>query len=208
MATRERILDAAAHVLGELGLARATTKEIARAAGYSEATLYKHFQDKQDLFLRVLQERAPPFNTALLQLTERVGQVSVHDTLTDVAATAIEFYVEVFPTAAGIFAEPELLAAHRAGLAQREGVGPQLALDVVANYLVAEQAEGRLRADTDSQAAAALLLGACFQQAFLVHLAPEPTERSAASVRVSAAAIVRTLLTRLLPETEPPLPTR
>ncbi|HEX4258089.1 MAG TPA: helix-turn-helix domain-containing protein, partial [Streptosporangiaceae bacterium] len=44
--TRDRILDAATHVMRTRGFARTTTKEIARAAGYSEATLYKHFQDK------------------------------------------------------------------------------------------------------------------------------------------------------------------
>ncbi len=57
--TRDRILDAATHVMRTRGFARTTTKEIARAAGYSEATLYKHFQDKTDLFLAVLKERLP-----------------------------------------------------------------------------------------------------------------------------------------------------
>ena len=34
----------------KVGLVRATTKEIARVAGYSEAALFKYFQDKDDLF--------------------------------------------------------------------------------------------------------------------------------------------------------------
>ena len=41
MSTRDRMLDAAAHVMHTRGLSRATTKEIAKAAGYSEAALYK-----------------------------------------------------------------------------------------------------------------------------------------------------------------------
>ena len=32
------------------GLVRATTKEIARAAGLSEGTLYNHFANKEELF--------------------------------------------------------------------------------------------------------------------------------------------------------------
>ena len=34
-----------------IGLARATTKEIARAADCSEAALYKHFTGKEELFV-------------------------------------------------------------------------------------------------------------------------------------------------------------
>jgi len=57
MSARDTILDAAAQVMREKGLARATTKEIARTAGYSEALLYKHFADKQEIYLAVLHER-------------------------------------------------------------------------------------------------------------------------------------------------------
>ena len=61
MGTRERIVEAAERVMRERGLARGTTKEIARAAGYSEGTLYKHFESKEDLFLAMLTERFPSF---------------------------------------------------------------------------------------------------------------------------------------------------
>jgi AcrR family transcriptional regulator len=44
---RVRILDAAHELMLTLGLARTTTKEIARAAGCSEAALYKHFASKE-----------------------------------------------------------------------------------------------------------------------------------------------------------------
>jgi AcrR family transcriptional regulator len=56
---RERFLDGAAEVLRSRGFAAATTKEIASAAGLSEAMLYKVFRDKVDLFLGVLTERLP-----------------------------------------------------------------------------------------------------------------------------------------------------
>ena len=57
--SRERILDAAVRVMRERGLANTTTKLIAAQAGLSEAMLYKHFADKQQLFLSVLRERTP-----------------------------------------------------------------------------------------------------------------------------------------------------
>lgn len=165
--TRDRMLDAAAEVMRTRGLARATTKEIAKAAGYSEAALYKHFQDKTDLFLAVLTERVPSSLGALLAgLT--AGEGTVAGTLERVALGAMEFYASTFPMAASLFSEPQLLAAHRAVLHQR-GAGPQKVNTLLADYLTAERELGRVNAEVDPYAAAALLLGACLQHAFLSH---------------------------------------
>ena len=61
---RVRIVDAAHELMLTIGLARATTKEIAKAAGCSEAALYKHFASKEDLFVTVLKERLPKLGAA------------------------------------------------------------------------------------------------------------------------------------------------
>jgi AcrR family transcriptional regulator len=95
--TRERIVTAAAEVMGTLGLARATTKEIARAAGYSEATLYKHFGDKTELFMAVLSERLPPFIELIKRLPDQAGQGEVAARLVELADALTEhgFMAEV-----------------------------------------------------------------------------------------------------------------
>lgn len=190
MSTRDRILDAAAHVMRSRGLARSTTKEIAKAAGYSEATLYKHFQDKTDLFLAVLAERVPSdLGSLLADPPARAGHDTVRDTLERVAIAAIDFYQQSFPIAASLFSEPALLAAHRAALHER-GTGPHHVSRAVAAYLAEEKRLGRVSADCDPGSAAALLLGACLQHAFLGHFVladQEPPDRV-------AAALVGTLL--------------
>ena len=179
--TRDRMLDAAAEVMRTRGLARTTTKEIAKAAGYSEAALYKHFQDKTDLFLAVLTERVPSSLAALLSGL-RAGEDTVARTLHRVALSAMEFYGSTFPIAASVFSEPQLLAAHRAALQER-GAGPHKANVLLADYLTAERTLGRVNADTDPHAVAALLLGACLQHAFLSHFGPvEPPERLATTL--------------------------
>src|SRR5215475_4785243 len=97
--TRETILDAADQVMHRLGLANATTKEIAQAAGLSEAALYKHFDDKTELFLCVLRERLPDLFAALRDLPNRVGKRTVRANLEDLARVALQFYEQSAPFA-------------------------------------------------------------------------------------------------------------
>jgi AcrR family transcriptional regulator len=213
--TRDRILDAAAHVMRTRGFARTTTKEIARAAGYSEATLYKNFQDKTDLFLAVLRERLPSLGSTLSALSAGIdadagasasagagapagpaASESLAGRLTATARGAIAFYEASFPISASVFSEPDLLAAHHAAVT-RQGAGPQYPLEALARYLRLEQERGRIRAGADCAAAASLLLGSCFQYAFLRCFAQLPPDPEAAAAH--ATAIAATLLAGLEP---------
>jgi AcrR family transcriptional regulator len=176
--TRDRILDAAAEVMRTRGFARATTKEIARAAGYSEPMIYKHFANKSALFLAVLHERLEAFGPLAAELTRAPGERPLRDWLVATASAAM-------------FAEPDLLAAHRADMAGA-GAGPHRPVTAVAGYLRAEQDRGRISATADCSAAADLLVGACFQYAFLCCFAGrQPTQ---GEIDTQAASAVGTLL--------------
>jgi AcrR family transcriptional regulator len=183
LATRDVILDAAASVLRTRGLANSTTKEIARAAGFSEATLYKHFRDKIDLMVAVLHERGQQFIPMLLTLPDRAGTGTVRGTLTELATVAIGFYREGFPMFASIFADPAILNAHRDRL-RAENLGPHRANDGLVDYLRAEQGLGRVSPDADLEAVAGLLLGACFQLAFIGHFADRRADLESAAAFV------------------------
>lgn len=50
-ARKEQIIQSALSVFIEKGYAKTTTTEIARAAGISEVTLFRHFNSKQEIFL-------------------------------------------------------------------------------------------------------------------------------------------------------------
>lgn len=163
--TRQHILDTAADVLDRLGMARATTREIALASGYSEATLYKHFTDKSELILEVMRHRFPPFVADLAHLPERAGQGSVRDNLVDLVTRAVPFFRHGAPMLGSLFAEPDLLRRHREGMG-RHGAGPLNVNRGVAAYLAAERRLGRVPEDTDPDASAALLVGACFQRGY------------------------------------------
>ncbi|MFJ4165198.1 TetR/AcrR family transcriptional regulator [Microbacterium sp. NPDC089698] len=159
--SRERILDAALLVMRDRGLANTTTKLIAAQAGLSEAMLYKHFADKQQLFLSVLRERTP---RARLEADPR-GE-SLAEGLSALVADLMAFFTRTFPIAASIFGSPALLAEHREGVAAHGG-GPATVIDGVRARLVAEQDAGRIRPDADTASTARTLVGAAFHQGFL-----------------------------------------
>ncbi|GAA4986133.1 TetR/AcrR family transcriptional regulator [Actinopolymorpha pittospori] len=190
--TRSRIVDAAAEVIATRGLAHTTTKEIARAAGYSEATLYKHFRGKDELVFRVMRERLPTgFIETLAELPTRAGKGSVRTQLEDVVRQAVTFFVQSIPMMSALFAEPALLTRHKEAL-QASGLGPHHANRAVAGYLRAEQRSGRVASGVRPDAAAAMLLGACFQRAFLEHFVGEYAVET--SVEKFARDLVRSLM--------------
>jgi AcrR family transcriptional regulator len=163
---RERFLDGAAEVLRRRGLAAATTKEIASAAGLSEAMLYKVFRDKVDLFLAVLTERLPRVALVRDGLAGQVGNGALDANLERLAAELLAFYLETFPIAASVFSDPQLLSHLRVALRDSER-GPQVNVEAVTAYLAEEQRAGRVAATVQPAAVAEMLVGACLHRAFL-----------------------------------------
>ncbi|MBT2482254.1 TetR/AcrR family transcriptional regulator [Streptomyces sp. ISL-94] len=176
-----------------IGLAGATTKAIAREAGCSEAALYKYFANKEELFVQVLMERTPnagPLMAALHAEPEEEGAGGAgEEALAEIARHAALFYADAMPMAASLFADPVLLTRHREGV-QKIGSGPHVVLDALAGRLRREAEAGRLRPGADPQAAAALLLGACFQRAFFLHFSGEDVVQP---VEEFAPAVARTV---------------
>jgi AcrR family transcriptional regulator len=195
--TRAQLVDAAERVLRSKGLARATTKEIAREAGCAEGTLYLHFADKLDLVRAVHEKLLPAFVEVVRHLPERAGTRTVEENLTDLAGWALRLYRDMLPLGSSLFADPELLGRFRDRLAERGG-GPHRAWEPVVAYLRAEQALGRVAADADPAAAALLLLGAC-EQLMFVELMTGPETLPFRDRPDPAAELVATLLAGLSP---------
>ena len=197
--TRDAILDGALHVMQTRGLARTTTKEIARAAGYSEATLYKLFDDKFDLFLCVLAERLPTISVADDDAANLAGTGSVAGNLYRLVVEMIGYYRAVLPIGMSIFSDSELLARHRDAVRTR-GPGPERVTEGVGAYLAAEQAAGRVAATAPLAGIAMALVGACMHEAFLWCFNGETgnaTTQDSPAVRAFAAEVVAAILPAL-----------
>jgi len=70
---RQRILKAARQVFARFGFSKSSIEDIARKAGTGKATLYYHFDGKEDIFRAVVQAESALF---LEKVQEAVGKVS------------------------------------------------------------------------------------------------------------------------------------
>ena len=56
--SRDRILNAAVDCLSEYGFSKTNMDEVARRAGTARSTLYRHFNDRDELILSVMEREA------------------------------------------------------------------------------------------------------------------------------------------------------
>jgi len=74
--TRRRILDAARKVFLRAGYLDANLNEVAREAGVGKGTLYRHFENKAELYLAMLSEHGEAFTRELAGAVDRDGPVA------------------------------------------------------------------------------------------------------------------------------------
>jgi AcrR family transcriptional regulator len=181
---REAVLAATEAILSEVGIARLSTKEVARRAGVAESSIFYHFGDRLGLLQAVVQEHLPLVKQVLTELDGRVGQGELRDNLVALIDALEEFYLRVAPITAAIQSDSELRTTFATRSAEL-GIGPHRALDGVLGYLSGERAIGRLSADLDLRSAALILVGVANQRGLQRHLAgPETMSRPAASGEV------------------------
>lgn len=154
--TRERIIEAAAHLLLEHGIDRTTMEQIQLAAGVSASQLYHYFDNKRDLLAAVIQSRTEITlaNELLANMTSladirrwRDAVVLAAHRLGPRAGCPLATFAEQI-----LDTDPELLDLIRDGL--------QRLTDLVANALEIMRDNGELRPDTDCQRLAVLIVTA------------------------------------------------
>jgi AcrR family transcriptional regulator len=172
--TRSSILEAAEKLILDHGLGSATTKEIARAAGCAEGSIYRYFEDKHALFIELVGTRYAGFFELVETFPGRAGTSTVRRNLEEFATNAIDFYYGIVPMAGGALAEHDFLREHRQYF-HKENTGPMKFIRRVSEYLRAEQRAGRVTDRVSAEHAAQLILGACFSRAFLLRFLGEGT---------------------------------
>ncbi|MEV4235170.1 TetR/AcrR family transcriptional regulator [Nocardia sp. NPDC050408] len=165
---RESVVVAAQEILVEAGVARLSTKEVAKRAGVAESSIFYHFGDRMGLLQAVIQRHLRPVKDVLGEVEQlpelRAGLVALVEALE-------EFFLDAIPVMAAVQSDVEL----RAKFAQRSrelDIGPHRAVDAVVAHLSMPHADQLVSASVDLRAVAVLLVGAAHQRALQRQLSP------------------------------------
>jgi AcrR family transcriptional regulator len=190
---RRRIIEAADALIREHGLAGATTREIARAAGCAEGSIYVHFEDKIDLVIAVIVERDPYF-ADLLELPSRAGEKTVEANLAPWVDELVSLIRENQPIFFAVMSDRIIFQRFKARIRERQ-TGLVAVFKAASDYVRAEQELGRVDAGVEPEIVATILIGAARDHTFtraLTDAAAEPDEGF-------ARELVRTVVRGLRP---------
>lgn len=166
---REAILAAALELVSDRGLAHLTTREVARRAAVSEASVFYHYKDKVGLLQEVVLAGLEPLKALDADtLAGRTG-AALDVTLLQIATALESFLDRAMPVVEAVQADADLRAEFGARLAERD-LGPHRGVRLVAQHLDDMKLRGAVRADADSGAAALMLAGACFLRSWQRYL--------------------------------------
>jgi AcrR family transcriptional regulator len=97
--TRQRLLDAAAAVIAEKGLAGASVMEIAQRAGLTTGAIYSNFRSKEALLLAVVSDQMeqvmgepPPANADLVEVARQAARMVDKPQVRDLLHSQMELY--------------------------------------------------------------------------------------------------------------------
>lgn len=189
---RQQLIDAALHQFAEKGYDGAPIRDIARAAGVTEALVYHYFRNKEHLFEEVIKARS--FAPILRRVLDEAGDAHpgevLHrvlrefiDMMRDNASMARMFIIE--------FMRHPVCARYFRAMVEDN-------TDNLTRYLKEQQQRGVFRADVDAETVAGMLLGMAFSLFFAWGQAPEREwqQRREKFLQHSVPMVLKSLLAR------------
>jgi AcrR family transcriptional regulator len=187
----DELLAVAREVFVEQGIA-ASTREIARRAGISEAVIYQRHPTKAHLFFAAM---VPPASNVETLLAARANDISVVEQLEGIALGMMGYFREVTPILVRLVTHPEFDLEK---FAQGHPDSPfgRMHLGLI-QYLESQRKRGSIVAENMGPAALTLF-AALHSLAFLERLGVHGGKFDEATIR----AMVRSLWTGLAPRSE------
>lgn len=161
---RDAILKAVRELIREQGVSAVTTAAIAQRAGASEASIHYHFGGKEQLLEEAIK-------TAIDSLGALASDISVASpespdkSIMGVAAALEGVYDELIPLLVAVHGDLQLRQSIAPKL-QLHNLGPHRAVSLVARHIASRRGVGGTASTTDDEAAALLVVGACFLRAW------------------------------------------
>lgn len=158
---REAILTAAWDLISEEGLATLTTREVARRAGVSEASVFYHFGDKAGLLEQVVLTGLAPLKAP----GPSPGGEPLASTLGRLATALEAFFDHAMPVLAAVQSDAALRRSFVRRLVDGD-LGPHRGVQMLSQQLTMMSADGLANPGVNPDAAALLLIGACFMRSW------------------------------------------
>ncbi len=164
---RQQLIDAALHQFAEKGYDGASIRDIARAAGVTEALLYHYFRNKEHLFEEVLKARS--FAPVLRRVLDEAGEAHPAEVLQRVLSEFLDMMYDNAAMARMFIVEfIRHPVCHKYFRAMVEDNTANLT-----RYIQQQQQRGIFRVDVDAESVAGMLLGTAFSLFFAWGDAPE-----------------------------------
>lgn len=157
LATRQRIMDAAAKLMVEQGNTAFQMSEISRMCGMSKGALYYYFSDKEDLVNAVFDSVADELVAAVDDIVGNGTEKGAEEILMAVASEFVRRVQEGSPLAMALVRE---LVRAREGTMAAEDTRIRHLINVVSAQFERAKAEGKVRADLDERLASVAICGA------------------------------------------------
>ncbi|MET9495676.1 TetR/AcrR family transcriptional regulator [Streptomyces sp. NPDC006552] len=154
---REQLFQAAERVLLRAGPSALTSRAVTDEAGCAKGVLHRHFADFDAFLAELVQDRVARVDRQAEALRDSAGTATVAG---NVAGALTELFGPVAVAVVGLVTSRDEL---RARLRRTTPTGIPVLTEgtaMLAGYLAAERARGRLAADADVDTAAPLLIGA------------------------------------------------
>jgi AcrR family transcriptional regulator len=183
---RESILDAATEVFAAAGYRAAKVSDVAARLGVSEPVIFQNFGSKAALYAAVLDRVAAQIRDGL---QDPAGE---HGPASSLLAHVLGAFPDSPPHGPGspgvLFADAATLAADP-GLAAPARRAARTLADHLADLLRRGQADGDIRADTDPQAAAWLVLSVLSTRPWRTSAMPDPDRLEGAVTALALRAL-------------------
>ncbi|MCA9772562.1 MAG: TetR/AcrR family transcriptional regulator [Myxococcales bacterium] len=160
-ATRASLKEAAVESFARWGFTFTTVDEIAKAAGVSNATFYKHFESKEDIFAELDQDYNDDVLVLVKEVFENTHGASIPERLRAIAERIVDGFAEQPTRAKALLTGPRPLLEFEPG---RDVANPELR-DLLAKKLI-DFFEIDIDAAWRIEATVAALLGAWVQVIF------------------------------------------
>lgn len=173
--TNQQILEAAREVFLQQGFSGSTV-EIAQLAGISEASIFKRFSTKEELFFAAMGLSEKP--VWIKELEKLGGTGNLKDNLIQVCFQILEFYSQFLPRFMMLRSRGSTMSDSRTRTAQ----GPMQDVKVLTSFLEREISLGRLRPG-NAQIVAQILVGTLMNYVLLEQIPLSQAMKTTESIK-------------------------